>query len=346
MSVMTATGRGAQAGVLVKDAAALERLSEVDVLVVDKTGTLTKGEPTVTSVQAYNGSSESDVLRLAASLEHNSLHPLAHAVLAAANDSQLELHRATDVSTVSGLGIKGRIQDDIVALGNRSFMELDGIDATPLVLGDEVQNSATGSEILVAKNGSLVGRIRASDAIKTEARNAINALKNRGINVVLATGDNVATASAVATELNLTDVHAGMLPEDKLKLIEELQNRGHVVAMVGDGINDAPALAKADIGIAMGTGTAAAMESAAVTLLKGDLMGVLKAHKLSKLLRKNVKQNLFFAFAYNAIGVPIAAGVLFPLTGWLLSPMLAAAAMSLSSVSVITNALRLRSVQL
>jgi Cu+-exporting ATPase len=346
MSIMTATGRGAQTGVLIKDAEALERMSNVDTLVVDKTGTLTEGKPELTDVIAFADASEEDVLSLAAALEKGSEHPLAEAILNGAGKRGLTIGNADDFEAVTGKGVKGTVAGQAVALGNQAMMGDISVDVAPVQKqADELR--ATGkTAMFIAANGRLAGIVAVADPIKASTAAAIKALHEAGLTIIMATGDNERTANAVAAQLGIDEVRAGVLPEDKKALIDDLHRRGHKVAMAGDGVNDAPALAAADVGIAMGTGADVAVESAGITLLKGDLTGIVRSRKLAQATLRNIKQNLFFAFAYNSAGVPIAAGILYPLTGTLLSPMIAAAAMSLSSVSVITNALRLRRVRL
>lgn len=346
MSIMTATGRGAQTGVLIKDAEALERMSNVDTLVVDKTGTLTEGKPELTDVIAFGNASEEDVLSLAAALEKGSEHPLADAILNGAAKRGLTIGKADDFEAVTGKGVKGRVVGKAVALGNQAMMRDISVD---VVFAEEQANAlrAMGkTAMFIAAEGELAGIVAVADPIKASTAAAIEALHEAGLTIIMATGDNERTARAVAGQLGIDEVRAGVLPEDKKALIDDLHRRGHKVAMAGDGVNDAPALAAADVGIAMGTGADVAVESAGITLLKGDLTGIVRSRKLAQATLRNIKQNLFFAFAYNSAGVPIAAGILYPLTGTLLSPMIAAAAMSLSSVSVITNALRLRRVRL
>ncbi len=346
MSIMTATGRGAQTGVLIKDAEALERMSNVDTLVVDKTGTLTEGKPELTDVIAFGSASEEDVLALAAALEKGSEHPLAEAILDGAGKRGLTIGKADDFEAVTGKGVKGRVAGQAVALGNQAMMHDISVDLVSAEKqADELR--ATGkTAMFIAADAELVGIVAVADPIKATTAAAIEALHEAGLTIIMATGDNERTAKAVAVQLGIDEVRAGVLPEDKKALIDDLHSRGHKVAMAGDGVNDAPALAAADVGIAMGTGADVAVESAGITLLKGDLTGIVRSRKLAQATLRNIKQNLFFAFAYNSAGVPIAAGILYPLTGTLLSPMIAAAAMSLSSVSVITNALRLRRVRL
>nr|WP_319385659.1 heavy metal translocating P-type ATPase [uncultured Roseibium sp.] len=349
MSIMTATGRGAQAGVLVKTAESLEHLAEVDVIVVDKTGTLTEGRPAVTDILAGDGVKDDDMLSLAAALEKGSEHPLAEAILEAASERDLDIPAMTGFEAVTGKGVTAMVGESRVSFGNAAFAKETGADPGSLQ-GRAEELAELGKTVLylvreISGEAVLQGVIAVADPVKHNARAAIDALHADGVKIVMATGDAPRTAEAVAAVLGIDDVRAGVLPEDKQKLVEELKARGHRVAMAGDGVNDAPALAAADVGLAMGTGADVAVESAGLTLLKGDLEGILRARTLARATVKNIRQNLFFAFAYNSVGVPIAAGVLYPVLGVLLSPMLAAAAMSLSSVSVITNALRLRTLK-
>ena len=346
ISIMVATGRGAQSGVLVRNAAALERLAAVNTLVVDKTGTLTEGKPALTGVETAPGFEPDEVLRLAASLEAGSEHPLAAAILRGAEQRGLKPEKAEDFESVTGQGVTGRIGGRAVLLGNQRLMDGAGIDAAPLAPSAEARRKDGETVMFLGVAGKLAGLVAVADPIKGTAAEAIAKLHALGLEIVMATGDNETTAKAVAARLGIDAVRAGLRPEDKLKLIESLQHKGEVVAMAGDGINDAPALARADVGIAMGTGADVAMESAGLTLLKGDLRGVVRAVNLARATMRNIKQNLFFAFVYNALGVPIAAGVLYPAFGLLLSPIIAAAAMSFSSVSVVGNALRLRNIDL
>jgi Cu+-exporting ATPase len=346
ISIMVATGRGAQAGVLVRNAAALERLAAVDTLIADKTGTLTEGKPALTGVDTSSGFTPDEVLRLAASLEAGSEHPLATAVLRGAEQKGLKPTKVEDFEAVAGQGVKGSIDGRIAGLGNARLMESFGIQVSPLAKAADARRKQGETVMYLAVDGKLAGLVAVADPIKPSAAEAIAKLHSLGLKIIMATGDNEATAKAVAAQLGIDEIKAGLRPEDKLTLIAGEQQKGHVVAMAGDGINDAPALAKADVGIAMGTGADVAMESAGLTLLQGDLRGVVRGVKLARATMRNIKQNLFFAFVYNAIGVPIAAGVLYPAFGILLSPIIAAAAMSLSSVSVVGNALRLRDAQL
>jgi Cu+-exporting ATPase len=346
MSIMTATGRGAQAGVLVKEAGALERLSQTDVLVVDKTGTLTEGRPVLSGITALGKAGEDELLALAAGLETGSEHPLAEAILSAAGERDVEPAKVTGFEAVTGRGVVAKAGGKPVAFGNAALMADQGIDTD--ALEDDVRAlQAQGNTVMyLARGNTLEGLIAVADPIKSSAAQAVKALHAQGYRIVMATGDNEVTARAVADKLGIDEVHAGVLPEGKKALVEGLRKAGGVVAMAGDGVNDAPALAAADVGLAMGTGADVALESAGITLLRGDLTGIVRARKLADTTMRNIRQNLFFAFFYNAIGVPVAAGILYPLTGWLLSPMIAAAAMSLSSVSVISNALRLRGLKL
>jgi P-type Cu+ transporter len=346
ISIMVATGRGAQAGVLVRNAAALERLAAVNTLVIDKTGTLTEGKPKLTGVEVMSGLSENEVLGLAAALELRSEHPLAEAILAGAEAKGVKTPKVETFETVTGQGVTGKVGGRAVVLGNARLMKRAGIDIAPLDEAAEVRRRDGETVMLLGVDGKLAGFVAVADPIKASTPEAIMKLHQLGLKSVMATGDNPTTAKAVAGRLGIDEVRAGISPEQKLDLIAELQQQGRVVAMAGDGVNDAPALAKADVGIAMGTGADVAMESAGLTLLKGDLRGIVRAVNLARATMANIKQNLVFAFAYNALGVPIAAGVLYPAFGMLLSPMIAAAAMSLSSVSVVGNALRLRNVKL
>lgn len=344
MSIMTATGRGAQSGVLVKDAEALERFSNIDTLVVDKTGTLTEGKPAVINIYPANGFNLKDIIFFAASLENQSEHPLAAAITARAKEQNLQLSNPQDFTALPGRGVIGRVEGSRVVLGTKSFLSAEGIPFSES-LANNYQNSVH-SEVMVAVDGKLAGIIAISDPIKASTPRAIRELQTLGIRVVMATGDNINAATSIARRLGIDEVHAELLPEGKIQLVSELKTHGLRVAMAGDGINDAPALASADVGIAMGTGVDVAIESASITLAEGDLMGVVRARNLAIGTMANIRQNLFFALFYNAAGVPIAAGILYPFFGIMLSPMLAAAAMSLSSVCVITNALRLRKIRL
>jgi Cu+-exporting ATPase len=342
MAIMVGTGRGAHAGVLIKNAEALETLEKVDTLVIDKTGTLTEGKPRFTGVTAQPGFSEDELLRLTASLERSSEHPLAGAIVAAAQERGARLSEAKDFTSITGKGIVGSIDGKKVAAGNWALMRDQGIER-PAV---SVLGGLDATIVHLAVKGDYAGSITVADPLKQSAEGAINALKRQGLQIVMLTGDNQIVAEMVSSRLGIHDFRAEVLPGDKAAIIKQLQQRGRIVAMAGDGINDAPALAQANVGIAMGTGTDVAIESAGITLLKGDLSGIIRARKLSRATMKNIRQNLFFAFIYNSIGVPIAAGILYPFFGILLSPILAAAAMSFSSVSVISNSLRLRNVKL
>ncbi len=342
MSIMVGVGRGAELGVLIRNAVALERMEKVDTLVIDKTGTLTEGKPKVTKVVPAPGFDENEVLRLSASLERASEHPLAHAIVAAAEERTLKLADVRDFDSPAGKGVIGMVEGKSVALGNATYLSEIGV-ATDVLAGEADRLRANGATaIFAAIGGKAAGILAIADPVKRTTPEALKALHDEGIGIVMLTGDNRTTANAVARVLGIDEVHAEVLPEDKKKIVEELRARGRVVAMAGDGVNDAPALAAADVGIAMGTGTDVAMESAGITLVKGDLLGIVRARRLSHATMKNIRQNLFFAFAYNAAGVPVAAGVLYPALGILLSPAVAAAAMALSSVSVVANALRLR----
>ncbi|RUU45884.1 heavy metal translocating P-type ATPase [Mesorhizobium sp. M6A.T.Ce.TU.002.03.1.1] len=346
MSIMTATGRGAHAGVLIKDAEALERFASVDTLIVDKTGTLTEGRPRLTDVVAAEGVTEDDLLALAAGLEKGSEHPLAEAIVEGARERGVEIPDAGGFEAVTGKGVSGTVSGKKVALGNAAMMADLGIDIASVSTSAETLQAEGKTAMFVAVGNKLAGIVAVADPIKATTSEAIKALHDRGLRIIMATGDNERTAKAIASKLGIDEVRAGLLPEQKSALVEELRARGAGVAMAGDGVNDAPALAAADVGIAMGTGADVAVESAGITLVKGDLNGIVRARTLAQATIRNIRQNLFFAFLYNVLGVPVAAGVLYPLTGSLLSPMLAAAAMSLSSVSVITNALRLRTLKL
>jgi P-type Cu+ transporter len=343
---MVATGKGAQAGVLFKNAEAIEVLRTVDTLVVDKTGTLTLGKPTLVTVQPAAGWDEQQLLRLAASLERASEHPLAAAIVSGAEARGVALTGTDDFQSVTGKGVQGRMEGRAVALGNRRLMDDLRVDVSPLLEAAERFRREGQTVMFVAVDGRTGGLLGVADPIKDTTAEAIRELHAEHLRIVMLTGDNRTTAEAVATTLGIDEVIPEVLPDQKAEAIKRLQAEGRQVAMAGDGINDAPALAQAQVGIAMGTGTDVAMESAGVTLVKGDLRGIVRARRLSRVTLRNSKQNLFFAFVYNAACVPIAAGVLYPFTGLLLSPMLAAAAMSFSSVSVIGNALRLRRVNL
>ena len=342
MSIMVGVGRGAQAGVLIKSTEALERLEKVDTIVIDKTGTLTEGRPSVVNVKTADGVTENDLLRLAAAVEQASQHPLGEAILRAAKDRSVMLSPVTDFDAPSGKGATGTAEGKRIVIGNLQIMRDAGLATTPLDAEADLMRQGGATAIYVAIDGKLAGIIGLADAIKATTAQAITDLKAAGLRVVMLTGDNAITAKAVAGKLGITEVEADVLPEQKSDVITRLRKDGRIVAMAGDGVNDAPALAAADVGIAMGTGTDVAMESAGITLIRGDLTGIVRARRLSIATMFNIRQNLFFAFIYNVVGIPIAAGALYPVFGLLLSPMIAAAAMSLSSVSVIGNALRLR----
>ena len=343
MSIMVATGRGAQAGVLIKNAENLERFAAVDTLIVDKTGTLTVGKPEVTDVIAIGKHTQKDVLRYAAALELGSEHPLAEAIVDGAYNQDLTLPKSNSFEAVTGKGVKGKVARRAVALGNAAMMEDElGLEVGTYKPQADKLRSEGKTAMFVAISQQIAGIVAVADPIKETTPDALRALHGEGLRIVMVTGDNVRTATAIADKLGIDEVRADVLPDEKAKIVKEFQQEGAAVAMAGDGVNDAPALAQADVGIAMGTGADVAIESAGITLLKGDLTGIVRARRLSEQTLRNIKQNLFFAFAYNAVGVPIAAGILYPAVGILLSPMVAAAAMSLSSVSVVGNALRLR----
>jgi Cu+-exporting ATPase len=346
MSIMVGVGRGAQAGVLIKNAESLERMEKIDTLVIDKTGTLTEGKPKVTAIVAEAGFDETGLLAFAATLETGSEHPLAHAIVEAAKEKGLTLPQISDFDFPTGKGVVGQIEGQLVALGNVKLMDDLKIDVAGLSSRADELRSNGATVIFMAVGGKAAGLLAIADPIKATTHEAIQALQKSGLRVVMLTGDNKVTAQAVARQLGIAEVEAEVLPEDKSRIVKKLQAEGRVVAMAGDGTNDAPALAAADVGIAMGTGTDVAMESAGVTLLKGDLNGIVKARRLSVAVMRNIRQNLFFAFIYNMAGVPIAAGILYPTFGILLSPVMAAAAMALSSVSVVANALRLKAQRL
>jgi len=346
MAIMVGTGRGASAGVLIKNAEALEALERVDTLVVDKTGTLTEGRPKVVDVYAINGFTEIEVVRLSAALEQASEHPLASAVLARARMDGLSLPTAIDFQAVPGCGVTGSINGQQVALGTRELLAEHAIDIGLLSARADAVRRNGQTVMFLAVNGHAVGLLGVADPVKSSTPEALELLRQDGLRLVMVTGDNALTAQAVAATLGIKEFRAGVLPDAKRQIIAELQADGHTVAMAGDGINDAPALAEATVGIAMGTGTDVAMESAGITLVKGDLRAIARARRLSRGTLRNIRQNLFLAFVYNAVGVPVAAGILYPLTGLLISPIWAGAAMTLSSLSVITNSLRLRWLEL
>jgi Cu+-exporting ATPase len=346
MSIMTATGRGAQAGVLIKNAEALERFAKVDTLIVDKTGTLTQGKPKPVAVLPEAGRDEAEVLRLAASLERGSEHPLAEAIVAGAEERGVGMTATGDFEAVTGMGVKGVVDGKAVALGNAKLMAELGLDGGDLAETANARRDQGETVMFVVLEGKIAGLVSVADPVKETTPAALKALHELGFRIIMATGDNQRTATAIAARLGIDDIRADVLPEDKARIISELQAEGRKVAMAGDGVNDAPALAQADVGIAMGTGADVAIESAGITLVKGDLNGIVRARRLATATMRNIKQNLFFALVYNSAGVPVAAGVLFPFLGILISPMFAAAAMSLSSISVISNALRLRNVKI
>jgi Cu+-exporting ATPase len=341
ISVMVATARGARSGILIRNAEALERLATIDTLVVDKTGTLTRGHPVLTDVLPLAGTSERMLMRLAGSLERGSEHPIAAAVVAGARARRFSLVEPETFEAVSGKGTKGVVGGQDVALGNAAMMQDLAVDIAPAEASAETFRADGKTALFVAIGGRLAGVLAVADEIKPTTPEALRALRRKGIRVIMATGDHPSTAGSVARQLGISEIHAGVLPEEKAALVQRLEAEGRRVAVAGDGVNDAPALARAMVGIAMGTGADVAKESAGITLPEGDLMGLARARNLAEATMSNIRQNLLFAFGYNALGIPVAAGVLYPLTGWLLSPMLAAAAMSLSSVSVIANALRL-----
>jgi Cu+-exporting ATPase len=342
MSIMVATGKAATAGVLFRDAAAIEQLRTIDTLIVDKTGTLTEGKPAFHAVVAAPGFTQDEALRIAASLDQGSEHPLAHAIVAEARQQKLALETPEEFESGSGIGVRGKVAGRAVILGNTALMEDEYVAWNGLAEQAEALRQEGASVMYLAVDAQLAGLLAVADPLKASTLEALAGLKTTGIRVVMATGDGLTTARAVAARLGIDEVHGEVKPRDKVELVDRLQREGRQVAMAGDGINDAPALAKANVGIAMGTGTDVAMNSAQVTLVKGDLRGILRARALSVATVGNMRQNLAFAFLYNALGVPLAAGLLYPFTGLLLSPLIAALAMSFSSVSVITNALRLR----
>jgi Cu+-exporting ATPase len=342
MSIMTATGRGAQAGVLIKNAEALERFEKVDTLIVDKTGTLTMGKPRLVAVLSEPGHDETEVLRLAATLEKGSEHPLAEAIVAGAEERGVALSEASDFEAVTGKGVKGRVDGRPVALGNLRLVTDLGLEAAELTAKADARRDEGETVMFVVLDGTVAGLVSVADPVKETTPVALQALHDLGFRIIMATGDNERTALAVGARLGIDEIRADVLPEDKARIIRELQDGGAKVAMAGDGVNDAPALAQADVGIAMGTGADVAIESAGFTLVKGNLDGIVRARRLARATMRNIRQNLFFALIYNASGVPVAAGVLFPVFGILISPMFAAFAMSASSISVVLNSLRLR----
>jgi Cu+-exporting ATPase len=346
MSIMVGVGRGAQAGVLIKNAEALERMEKVDTLVVDKTGTLTEGKPNVVSIASAPGFDDSEILRLAASVERSSGHPLADAIVRAAREQNLTLAAVDGFDSPTGKGVTGKVDGRTVQLGNSAFLQALAIETASLEAEAEKLRGDGATVINIAVDGKLAGIVAIADPVKASTPDALKALAAEGIKVIMLTGDNRTTANAVAKRLGISDVEAEVLPDQKSAVVMKLQKQGRVVAMAGDGVNDAPALAAAEVGIAMGTGTDVAMESAGITLLGGDLGGIVRARRLSQATMSNIRQNLFFAFIYNAAGIPVAAGILYPTFGLLLSPIIAAAAMALSSVSVVGNALRLRASKL
>jgi Cu+-exporting ATPase len=346
MSIMVATGKGATMGVLFKNAEAIEVMRKVNTLVVDKTGTLTEGRPKLITIRTTNGWDKQKMLQLAASLERGSEHPLAAAIVSGAPENNVELLEVQGFESITGKGVRGRVDGHVVALGNRKLLDGLGIDCGGMAEWAEVMRSEGETVMFVAIDGEVAGILGVADPIKATTPEAIRLLQGEGIRIVMLTGDSQTTAKAVSVRIGIDDVVAEVLPDQKAAAVKQLQKNGHVVAMAGDGINDAPALSQAQVGIAMGTGTDVAMESAGITLVKGDLRGIVRARLLSRLTMGNIKQNLFFAFIYNALGVPVAAGILYPFFGLLLSPIIAAAAMSFSSVSVVANALRLRKMRL
>jgi Cu+-exporting ATPase len=346
MSIMTATGRGAQAGVLIKNAEALERFAKVDTLIVDKTGTLTVGKPKLVAVLPAAGHEEDEVLRLAASLERGSEHPLAEAIVRGAEERGIDLAKADEFEALTGKGVKGVVDGQAVALGNAALLTELGLDGGSFVGAANARRDEGETVMFILIGAQIAGLVSVADPVKESTPEALKALHAEGLTIIMATGDNERTARAVAGRLGIDEIRADVLPADKARIIKDLQAKGHHVAMAGDGVNDAPALAQADVGIAMGTGADVAIESAGFTLVKGDLNGIVRARRLARATMRNIKQNLFFALVYNAAGVPVAAGILYPFLGILVSPIFAAAAMSLSSISVISNALRLRRISI
>jgi Cu+-exporting ATPase len=346
MSIMVGVGRGAEAGVLIKNAEALERFEKIDTLVVDKTGTLTEGRPAVVALNPVAGTTDEELLWLAASAERNSEHPLADAIVRAANERGLKLAPASDFDSPVGKGVVATIEGKHLVIGGPALMQEHSVDLGALQTDADTLRNEGATAVFVAADGAALGLIGVADPIKPSTREAVEALTADGVRLVMLTGDNRVTAQAVAARLGIKDVEADVLPQHKAEIVQRLRAEGRAVAMAGDGVNDAPALAAADIGVAMGAGADVAIESAGVTLLRGDLTGLVRARRLSRAVMGNIRQNLFFAFAYNAAGIPIAAGAFYPMFGWTLSPAIAAAAMALSSVSVIANALRLRGIHL
>jgi Cu+-exporting ATPase len=342
MAIMVGTGRGATAGVLIRNAEALELLGRVDVLVLDKTGTLTEGRPAVTAIDAAPGWNEHDVLRLASAVERGSEHPLASAILGAAEARRIDIPRAVDFSSAAGKGVAARVDGRRVDLGSAEFMKTLGVDLGAAGDRADAMRQRGNTVLVVSVDSRLAGLIAVSDPIRATTPEAVRMLRDDGLHIVMVTGDHRLTAQAIATQLGIDDMRADVLPDQKREIVAQLQRAGRLVAMAGDGINDAPALAQATVGIAMGTGTDVAIESAGITLVKGDLRGIVRARRLSRATLRNIRQNLFLAFVYNTVGVPIAAGVLYPVFGLLITPIWASAAMTLSSLSVIGNALRLR----
>lgn len=346
MSIMTATGRGAQAGVLIKNAEALERFEAIDTLIVDKTGTLTEGRPRLIAVMPEGGTAEEELLRIAATLERGSEHPLAEAIVGAALDRGLALSDTKEFEAVTGKGVMGVVDGQAVALGNAALMEDLGLDIADLIVAADARRDEGETVMFVAIEGALAGMVSVADPVKETTPDALAELHKLGFRIIMATGDNERTAKAIAKRLGIDEVRADVLPQDKARFVRELQQQGRKVAMAGDGVNDAPALAQADVGIAMGTGADVAIESAGITLVRGNLDGIVRARRLTLATMRNIRQNLFFALFYNALGVPVAAGILYPVMGILISPMFAAIAMSASSISVVTNSLRLRTVEI
>lgn len=346
MSIMTATGRGAQAGVLIKNAEALERFEAIDTLIVDKTGTLTEGRPRLIAVMPEGGTAEEELLRIAATLERGSEHPLAEAIVGAALDRGLALSDTKEFEAVTGKGVMGVVDGQAVALGNAALMADLGLDIADLIVAADARRDEGETVMFVAIEGALAGMVSVADPVKETTPDALAELHKLGFRIIMATGDNERTAKAIAKRLGIDEVRADVLPQDKARFVRELQQQGRKVAMAGDGVNDAPALAQADVGIAMGTGADVAIESAGITLVRGNLDGIVRARRLTLATMRNIRQNLFFALFYNALGVPVAAGILYPVMGILISPMFAAIAMSASSISVVTNSLRLRTVEI